>query len=62
MKKSIHDGAVTYSVTVPNPAPGEGKHAKTPAQIRRRHIRNGFKQAMIYLMKGVNSNDSCNFR
>ena len=40
MKKSIHDGSVTYSVTVPNPAPGEGKHAKTPAQILRRHIRN----------------------
>ena len=62
MKKSIHDGAVTYSVTVPNPAPGEGKHTKTTVQIRRRHFRNGIKQAMKYLMKGENSNDSCNFR
>ena len=49
MKKSIHDGAVTYSVTVPNPAPGEGKHAKTPEQIRRRHIRNEIKQ----IIKGL---------
>lgn len=40
MKKSIHDGPVTYSVTVPNPAPGEGKHAKTPIKAYRRHIRN----------------------
>lgn len=40
MKKSIHDGSVTYSVTVPNPAPGEGKHAKTTAQIFRRHMLN----------------------
>lgn len=51
MKKSIHDGAVTYSVTVPNPAPGEGKHAKTPVQIRRRHIRNEIKQAVNYLRR-----------
>ena len=46
MKKSIHDGAVTYSVTVPNPAPGEGKHAKTRAQILRRQFRNKVIQFM----------------
>lgn len=49
MKKSIHDGAVTYSVTVPNPAPGEGKHTKTTVQIRRRHFRNQIKQ----IIKGL---------
>lgn len=51
MKKSIHDGAVTYSVTVPNPAPGEGKHAKTLKQILRGHIRNEIKQAVNYLRR-----------
>lgn len=37
MKQSIHDGSVTYSVTVPNPSPGTGKHAKTREQAARRH-------------------------
>lgn len=61
MKKSIHDGAVTYSVTVPNPAPGKGKHAKTLKQIFRRHILNKTKQIVNDRMRR-NSNDSCNFR
>lgn len=61
MKKSIHDGAVTYSAAVPNPAPGEGKHAKTLKQIFRRHIRNKIKQSVNDCMRR-NSNDSRNFR
>lgn len=40
-----HAGSVTYSVTVPNPAPGEGKHAKTLVQALSRHIRYQYSRA-----------------
>ena len=62
MKKSIHDGSVTYSVTVPNPAPGEGKHAKTLEQIIRRHSRNQFRTFLKDIIRRRNNNDSCSFR
>lgn len=45
MKKSVHDGSVTYSVTVPNPRAGEGKHAKSPVQALSRHIRYQYSRA-----------------
>ena len=40
MKQTIHDGSRSYSVEVPNPERGEGKHAKTPAQAYKRHMLN----------------------
>lgn len=35
-KKTIHDGSVSYSVTLPAPEAGRGKHAKTAKQDNRR--------------------------
>ncbi len=40
MKRTIHDGSRSYSIELPNPQPGEGKHAKTLIQIIRRHAAN----------------------
>lgn len=40
MKRTIHDGSRSYSIEVPNPEPGEGKHAKTEGQKIRRHSAN----------------------
>lgn len=40
MKQTIHDGSRSYSITIPDPEPGKGKQAKTPAQAYRRHIWN----------------------
>lgn len=40
MKQTMHDGSRSYSIEVPNPQPGEGKHAKTLLQIIRRHAAN----------------------
>lgn len=44
MKRTIHDGSRSYSIEVPNPEPGEGKHAKTLLQIIRRQARNKLLQ------------------
>ena len=63
MKKSIHDGSVTYSITVPNHAPGEGKHAKTPDQILRRHSRYQLERLFKDIIRiRRNINDYRNFR
>lgn len=40
MKRTIHDGSRSYSVEVPNPEPGKGKHAKTSWQAYKRHMLN----------------------
>lgn len=40
MKRTIHDGSRSYSIEVPNPKRGQGKHAKTPAQAYKRHMLN----------------------
>ncbi len=44
MKRTIHDGSVSYSVTIPNPAPGQGKHTKTLDQKARRHLFNRLRR------------------
>ena len=36
-KETIHDGSVSYSVIRVAPLSGTGKHAKTSAQVERRH-------------------------
>lgn len=33
-KHTIHDGSVSYSVTLPDPPEGNGKHYKRPEPIR----------------------------
>lgn len=33
-KHTIHDGSVSYSVMLPDPPAGEGKHYKRPEPIR----------------------------
>ena len=40
MKRTIHDGSKSYSIAIPDPEPGKGKHAKTPMQAYKRHMRN----------------------
>ena len=50
MKRTIHDGSVSYSQTLPNPLPGEGKNFRKPtnSQIKKRkaYINNLPKKAM----------------
>lgn len=46
MKQTIHYGSRSYSVEVPNPEPGKGKHAKTEAEKLRRHYRNVLLQML----------------
>ena len=46
MKQTIHDGSRSYSVEVPNPEPGKGKHAKTEWQKIKRHARNVLARRM----------------
>lgn len=43
-KETIHDGSVSYSVVRVAPPPGEGKHAKSPAQAARRHYINQMRR------------------
>jgi len=43
-KETIHDGSVSYPVVRVAPPPGEGKHAKTPAQAVRRHYFNQLRR------------------
>lgn len=43
-RETIHDGSVSYSVVRVAPPPGEGKHAKTPAQAERRHFINQMRR------------------
>lgn len=52
MKRTIHDGSRSYSIEVPNPEPGKGKHAKTFSQKVKRHARNVFERQMRIMMKG----------
>lgn len=49
MKRTIHDGSRSYSIEVPNPEPGKGKHAKTVLQKFKRHLRN---EKLSKVMKG----------
>lgn len=56
MKRTIHDGSRSYSIAVPDPEPGEGKHAKTAIQAYKRHFRNllyreGIKAALATIKK-----------
>ncbi len=37
-KKTVHDGSLSYSVTMPAPEGGLGKHTKTVKQIIRRQF------------------------
>lgn len=53
MKRTIHEGSVSYSVTIPNPAPGQGKHAKTPEQKLRRHYFNRLRRTVDRGMASV---------
>lgn len=53
MKQTIHDGSKSYSITVPDPEPGKGKHAKTYMQKVKRHARNVFlRNLKNNMMKG----------
>lgn len=46
-KETIHDGSVSYSVIRVAPPSGNGKHAKTAAQILRRYYLNVLARNMI---------------
>lgn len=38
-KHTIHDGSVSYSVTLPDPPEGKGKHYKPPEPLIREVLR-----------------------
>lgn len=46
MKRTIHEGSVSYSQTLPNPEPGKGKHYKAPTKSQKIR-RNGYMLKMF---------------
>lgn len=50
MKRTIHDGSVSYSQTLPNPKPGEGKHYKAPTKQQR--IRRNAYMLKMFIREG----------
>lgn len=49
MLKTIHDGSVSYSIRIPNPPDGKGKHTKSLKQRLRRHSLNRIKKEGVLI-------------
>lgn len=51
MKRTIHEGSVSYSQTLPNPKPGEGKHYEAPTKVQK--IRRNAYMLKQFICEGV---------
>lgn len=57
IKRTIHDESVSYSQTLPEPKPGEGKHYKAPTKSQK--IRRNSYMLKMYIREGIAYLNKC---